>query len=210
VSHDHRADDGETGEDRFHVLFVCTGNLCRSPFAEILTRHLLADRLGPNAAVVTVASAGTEAVVGAAMHPDTLAELPSHGVPAEAAESFVARQLSPELIAGADLVLGATTMHRAAIVRTWPRALPVAFTIREFARLTDGVDTKTLPTEPVSRGRALVAAARARRGMSPPAAVETDEVPDPVGLGATAQSRAASAIQAAVDKLVHTLVPADA
>jgi protein-tyrosine phosphatase len=27
----------ETG---FRLLYVCSGNICRSPFAEILTRHL--------------------------------------------------------------------------------------------------------------------------------------------------------------------------
>ncbi|MGE3285975.1 MAG: low molecular weight phosphatase family protein [Pseudonocardia sp.] len=41
----HRA----VADERFRVLFVCTGNICRSPFVEILTRHLLQARLGPAA-----------------------------------------------------------------------------------------------------------------------------------------------------------------
>lgn len=45
------------------VLFVCHANLCRSPMAEFLARRLLADR------PVTVASAGTDAIDGLAMHP---------------------------------------------------------------------------------------------------------------------------------------------
>ena len=46
----------ETG---FRILIVCTGNICRSPAAEILTRHLLIGRLGGRAASsFRVSSAG--------------------------------------------------------------------------------------------------------------------------------------------------------
>ncbi len=41
-----------------HVLFVCTGNVCRSPFAEYYARALWADN------DVTISSAGTHALVG--------------------------------------------------------------------------------------------------------------------------------------------------
>ena len=40
-----------SGEDgaTFNMLFVCTGNICRSAFAEVLCRQLFDDRLGPAA-----------------------------------------------------------------------------------------------------------------------------------------------------------------
>ena len=41
-----------------HLLFVCTGNTCRSPLAEVIARHMIADRGIPD---VTVGSAGTSA-----------------------------------------------------------------------------------------------------------------------------------------------------
>ena len=55
-----------------HVLFVCTGNICRSPTAERLAvayaaRHGIAD--------FTSSSAGTHAVIGHPIHPDAAAVL---------------------------------------------------------------------------------------------------------------------------------------
>lgn len=50
-----------------NILFVCTGNTCRSPMAEMIARHLLAKRaaiLGPGGVPTTVASAGVAATGG--------------------------------------------------------------------------------------------------------------------------------------------------
>src|SRR4051812_32932148 len=66
----HRKPEPVDGE--FRLLFVCTGNICRSPFAEILTRHLLVGRLGGRVAGrFEISSAGVQAVVGSPMHPDS-------------------------------------------------------------------------------------------------------------------------------------------
>src|SRR4051812_49795210 len=83
----------------FRVLFVCTGNICRSPFAEILTRHLLRGQLGGrDADAFDVSSAGVAAVVGSAMHPDSRAELAPWNLDGAMSERFVARQLHPDMI----------------------------------------------------------------------------------------------------------------
>src|SRR5674536_371885 len=58
--------------DRFSILFVCTGNICRSPVAEYLTQAALSIRLGPAAGQVLVTSAGTWGHEGAAMEPFAL------------------------------------------------------------------------------------------------------------------------------------------
>ena len=58
------------------VLFVCAGNLCRSPFAEGLARRLAAER----GLDVEFASAGEIALDGDRCPPDAVAAAREHGV----------------------------------------------------------------------------------------------------------------------------------
>jgi protein-tyrosine phosphatase len=80
------------------VLFVCAGNICRSPFAEGLARRL-ADELGLD---VDFASAGTIAIDGAPASDDALAVAREHGVDLS---GHRARRVSSLLTDEADLVL---------------------------------------------------------------------------------------------------------
>lgn len=138
----HRRDESRA----FRLLYVCTGNICRSPFAEILTRHILVDRLGGTAAAAFhISSAGLQAVVSAPMHPTTRDELRPWGLESPDADGFVARQLQTRMIDQSDLVLGATPRHRSAVVGFTPTALGCAFGLREFARLAASVDPALLP-----------------------------------------------------------------
>jgi protein-tyrosine phosphatase len=165
----------------FRFLFVCTGNICRSPFTEIFTRHALEQASAPERSPFEVASAGVAAVIGSAIHPASRAALEQFGIPDAAGAPFRARQLTAGHVAAADVVLGAAPIHRGEALRLWPRALPTAFTLREFARLVQLVDLEALPVAPVARARALVEAARAARGMTPPVSPEANTVPDPMG-----------------------------
>src|SRR5687768_4984698 len=106
-----------TGTSGFRMLFVCTGNICRSPFAEILTRHLLVGRLGGRiASEFELSSAGVQAVVGAQMHEFSRRELAPWRLDGAASERFVARQLRSAMVGEVDLVLGVNTRHRSAVI----------------------------------------------------------------------------------------------
>ncbi len=195
-------------ETEFRVLYVCTGNICRSPFAEILTRHLLIGRLGGQAAAAfDVSSAGVQAVVGSGIHPSTREELAPWGLHQEGADRFVARQLHPPMIADAHLVLGASLRHRSVVVDRQPAALATCFSLREFARLAAEVDSAELPAEPVSRAHALVEQVRGRRGVSPPSLPEADGIPDPMGGPQAAHHEAAVLIRDAVSQIVDVIAP---
>ena len=174
----------EPDQDLFRVLHVCTGNICRSPMAERLMRAGLDQRLGDDAGRFVVESAGTWGHSGSPMEPHALQTLSAYGVDGA---DFRARELVAELVVGADLVLGATREHRAAAVVLHPRAASRTFTLREFARLTAAVDPAGLPDgDPLERARALVKAARGRRGLVPPDVPADDDLADPYHAPASA------------------------
>lgn len=155
------------------VLVVCTGNICRSPAIE----RLLAHALGPDAPV-RVTSAGTRAVVGAAISPPMADLVTDAGADST---DFAARQLTAELIAGADLILTATRRHRAAVVDLVPAAVRRAFTVRELARFITEIDLSPVHAAPwPERVPTLVAAAAARRGQTRTHPAD-DDVIDPYG-----------------------------
>ena len=181
------------------VLVVCTGNVCRSPLVARLLQSRL-DAWAPGQVVVT--SAGTRAVVGQPMTRYAAAELTGVG---GSPDGHVARQLTEEMLAEADLVLTATLAHRADVVTMLPRATRRTFALRELARLVDLVPEDELTGEPADRVRALPAAAGARRGFLPPVPVGSEDVTDPIGGSPADYRRTTDQILPAVDAVVRVL-----
>ena len=164
----------------FRVLFACTGNLCRSPAAEIITRHLLKDRQGDRCSGFELASAGTDAIPDREIATFTGAALSALGLGAEA-RAFRARRLDAEMTGKADLVLTAERAHRRAAVTLAPAALRRTFTIREFARLL--MDVERPPgADPAERARTAVLLAHRRRGTRGHVPGELDAIEDPIRL----------------------------
>lgn len=175
----------EPNGSTFSVLFVCIGNVCRSPVGErLLAARLPRDRF-------TVASAGVGAMVGYAMSKYAAAELQGYGGDPT---GFAARQLTPDLIDDADLILTATRDLRSQVLAEQPGALRRTFTVLEFAALASMSDDTT-PTDVVKWAGAHRSAA---------AAVEQD-VPDPFRRGAEAHAAAAAAIHVAVEEIAKGL-----
>ena len=192
--------------DRFRVLFVCTGNICRSPFAQFHTRFLLEARLGPHARRFAVASGGTSAVVGSGMHPLSRAQLASRADHPDVA-AFRARQVPERDVAMADLVLTMSREHRGRVLQDVPQALGKAFTLLEFARLLEHAGPVPLPADPVERARGLVELALRTRGGPAPVPAEDDAVGDPIRGDEADHAAAAGTIDRAVRALVDPLRP---
>ncbi|MCW2580968.1 MAG: putative protein-tyrosine phosphatase [Blastococcus sp.] len=110
------------------LLFVCTGNVCRSAAAE----RLLTSWDRPGQHVIEVSSAGTRARPAQPIHPRTEEALARHGV---RADGFRSRRLSEEDVDRADLVLTMTALHREEVVAVNPRGLRKVFTLKEAAVL---------------------------------------------------------------------------
>jgi len=93
-----------------NVLFVCTGNTCRSPLAEAMARKLAAGKGLNN---VTFASAGTGANGGAAASEGAVLVALERGLDLSGHQS---QPLTPELVDHSDLILCMSGHHVASAV----------------------------------------------------------------------------------------------
>ncbi|AKU26631.1 Protein-arginine-phosphatase [Geobacillus stearothermophilus] len=111
----------------YRILFVCTGNTCRSPMAAAL----LENKQLPG---VEVKSAGVFAAEGseASVHAKTV--LKEKGIEAAHRSS----QLKKEHIDWATHVLAMTSGHKDMIVERFPEAKDKTFTLKQFVSGTDG------------------------------------------------------------------------
>ncbi len=170
----------------FRVLFVCIGNICRSPLGEALLRGALP------AEGFQVSSAGVRALVGSRMSPDAARELADRGGDAS---GFRARQLTEDMVAESDLILTATRELRGRVLEDSPAALRRTFTVREFAALLDQVDG--------TDARERVAEAGAGRSG---VIIDDFDIADPYGMGDEAHATAAAQMDKAVTRIAQGLM----
>lgn len=175
------------------ILFVCTGNICRSAFAERLAVRLVEDLPAPHPARGwSFASAGVAGLEGWPMCPEMAAELELRGV---SAHGFTARQLTGAMGRAADLILVLESIHRAWVLDEWPALVRRTWLLGHAARVAP-----TLADDGAGGGAAdLTVALRGHRGR--PRA--EDGIADPFRKGEAAAARAASEIEAALRALLR-------
>jgi protein-tyrosine phosphatase len=174
------------------VLMVCTGNICRSPMAEGLLRLRLAER---GCEGIDVLSAGTWAGNGHAASEGAIGVFRTRGWDLMTHRS---QELTQELLAQADLIVGMTSVHRREILELDPSSEERMVLLKELAEIR---------FRRPERGDAAAGLAALLGGQRPEwrRALDLD---DPMGLPEFAYERSFAEIEAGIEVLVDLLCPA--
>lgn len=129
-----------TDAEAFRILFVCTGNTCRSPMAEALARRALERRGWRH---VEVSSAGVATGGGRPASEGARAAAAKHGLDLSPHRSA---PLTKELLERTDLVLAMTPTHLAVVDEIGSRGRAALLT--HFAAGSDGYDVPHSVTDP--------------------------------------------------------------
>lgn len=118
-----------SGEVR-RFLFVCTGNTCRSPLAQVFLHNKRPD--------LEVKSAGVHAVTGSEVSEGVKTVLGEKGIQF----NHQSNQVDEGLMEWADIVLTLTTSHKATLIKLYPQYINKIYTLKQFAY--DNEETEAL------------------------------------------------------------------
>ena len=153
-----------------HIMFVCTGNICRSPMGELLLKRYL------EGTSIGVSSAGTRGLPSQPMDPSSAQLLRAVGIDPDA---FRSRRLTTDMANSADLILCFEQQQRESIVILAPSTVQYTFLLTDFANMSKYcaacgmVEGRTVQErlESIMRASTLI------RPLLPAA----PDIPDPVG-----------------------------
>ncbi|HEY8422328.1 MAG TPA: low molecular weight protein arginine phosphatase [Thermoclostridium sp.] len=115
-----------------NILFVCTGNTCRSPMAEAIFRSILEAEGYDNE--YTCSSAGVYAFEGDNSTCEAIEAMKKYGLDIS---NHYARVLDFEMVQNAYVILTMTRDHKRMILDVYPEAADKVFTLKEYAGYTE-------------------------------------------------------------------------
>jgi protein-tyrosine phosphatase len=188
----------------FSVLFVCTGNICRSPLAEQLFRlHHDSREGGEGVSEIIASSAGLHTTSGVPMDLLAAAESTRRGGNPQGA---VSRVFTGALARRADLILVMTQEHQTDVLQREPALLNRTFRLLEMARILSRLEDAGYPElSPMSTGFDVIAFASRVRSQYPPTGRETDDIADPYRRSAVVHADVAEEIEAATVSIARSL-----
>jgi protein-tyrosine phosphatase len=138
---------------RTTILFICSGNTCRSPMSEALARQILSEKLKVPPEELEkkgyiVLSAGSFAMPGAKATPQGVEALAGMGIDLSRHRS---RPLSVELIHQADFIFPMSRAHAGAVTALVPSAADKVFTLDPNGDIEDPIGSELAVYESLAR-----------------------------------------------------------
>ncbi|WP_438348803.1 low molecular weight protein arginine phosphatase [Paenibacillus sp. FA6] len=186
------------------ILFVCTGNTCRSPMAEALLRKLAKERGLP----LEVSSAGVAATEGIPISRHAEAILRDHNID----DVITSQALRIDVVHESDLILTLTQSHKQHVLRIFPEVVGKIYTLKEYAEDDEQV------LRDIDELDSLYATLTMNRALGKPVEHQDQErlfeiqqripsfdVSDPFGGSRADYDVAATEIRTAIDRIVVKL-----
>lgn len=186
------------------ILFICTGNTCRSPMAEALLRQMAAKR----GITVAVRSAGVSTIDGLPVSAHAVQTLRQWDIE----HKSTSRALTSEAVNWADLILTMTSSHKRGLLQWYPEAVDKTHTLKEYANqdervLADIEELERLYSEMHMKqalGQQLTAGER-NRLLELERRIPSVDVVDPFGGSLAVYNSSAAEIEAALSRLLDKL-----
>ncbi|USB32893.1 low molecular weight protein arginine phosphatase [Paenibacillus sp. YPG26] len=186
------------------ILFVCTGNTCRSPMAEGMLRKLAKE----HGVDVEVRSAGVSAADGVQISYHAEAVLRENQIE----DLMTSTALRAELTEWADLILTLTQGHKRQVIQYFPGTAGKTFTLKEYVEDDEQVlaDIRELDGHLAARELQMslgqqMSAADSQRMIELRQRIPVYDISDPFGGTREDYDRTAAEIRTALDKLIDIL-----
>lgn len=186
------------------ILFVCTGNTCRSPMAEAMLHRMASSR----GITMAVRSAGISTVDGLAVSGHAREVLKRRNIEHKGSS----RALTEEAVTWADLILTMTSGHKRSLLQWYPELVDKTYTLKEFAYqddqvLADIAELEQLYTE-LQMKQVLVqqlSSAERNRLLDLEKRIPSFDIADPFGGTLSMYANCSDEIEAALGKLLDKL-----